>query len=212
MVAKASGPHLAKLVPGPGSKVIQKLEWKSTDVEIRTLKPSEKAPPSETKVLAIVEGRFRQPGWNLLKGLTQVITDNQGNFRLEIPIEEPDTSVELMAISPLGDIEKQVVKIVFPTYPQFAKELREGPAVKSGIGLSPGIALSFISYRESGIPGFTEFALTAKVSYSHSIFKPYLDIGANVFGTIYPFVLSPGTTGIWFLGANARFGYILPKP
>ncbi|MGZ3697542.1 MAG: hypothetical protein ACXWP5_05510 [Bdellovibrionota bacterium] len=157
---------------------------------------------------AILKGKYRdRRGWNFLYGTNPVpVGPESGEFQIEVPIDGTENTVDLLAVSPLGELAKERIEILFPGY---ALRPKSEPRI---LGLTPGIGFSYIVYTDSR-PGLslTEFGLTAKLSFNHSVFKPYLDIGANTYITAVPFGSSLAVQARFF-GANARFGYILPKP
>ncbi|MGZ3707383.1 MAG: hypothetical protein ACXWP5_02035 [Bdellovibrionota bacterium] len=213
--ASAEGSETARLVRNPDlKKHITSVKFKSEILKVEALPKKDSNNPLEKEFTATIEGQYQRFQWNLLKGVTPVpSTDKEGSFRIEIPITERETSFELLAVSPLGEIEKEKFTIQFPAYADYLAALKN-PAVPVPklIGFNFGVGLSYIVYTDTR-PGSNqnELGITPKISYSHTLGLPWLEAGANVFITALPFAETQ-PVDVRFLGANARIGFILPKP
>ena len=131
----------------------------------------------------------------------------KGKFLIELPISKDLIKANLMAVSSLGEQEKEVFGVYFKNLKGYGKEAILKPTRRNFF--SAGLSASLISYQETEVDDYSENALTAKLSYSYLLIPPAWDLAASCYFTLLPLRSSNGIIAR-FLGLNFRVGYILP--
>jgi hypothetical protein len=159
----------------------------------------------EKPTTAILEGRYERSDWSLVWEDRKVELGPDGGFRLELRVSKAQTDLNLRAVSPLGQTERQQFLVL-------VRELETKPAEKPTrrFSASGGLGLAAISYRQTGMDLFSEGALTVKASLLYLLRPPVWDLGLTAYATMLPLYSSRQGVTASFLGVNFRAGYALP--
>ena len=130
-----------------------------------------------------------------------------GEFTVSIPIVAQATEVEMYAVSARGDLSKQMIGILVPSWQELIHPQKTKPP-KTRF-LSAGISFSQVSVSDSRVDEFEERAVTGKLSVSTLLFSPHWDAGVSGYFTLLPFSANRDDS-VRFLGLNLRVGYIVP--
>jgi hypothetical protein len=145
--------------------------------------------------------------WALSNDKVIFETDEGGRFEVEVPLQGKVTYLKLMAIGPLGEIEKEKVAVYLKDYHEFKREAEQRPVKK--YFLSSGVGFTSLSFKDSRKPDFSQLALTGKISFLTPVFPPRWDFGFTTYLTLVP-LTSNQPKSARFLGVNFRIGYVLP--
>jgi hypothetical protein len=207
----ASAADTAKLVfPSKGAeKQVAGLSWDSLEVDVFWREEG-----LGVKTIAMLKGAFTKQDWSLIwdkKLIAMGHKEGGGKFEYPMPLRGKTTEIELLLISPEGDIARQEFVIQYEGWGD-RKTLgkTEARTVKSG-SLVVGAGISHISYTETNKPDLSQFALTAKAAYTSLAFPPNWDFGMSAYATLVPFLASGPSSAARFLGLNLRFGYSVPS-
>ncbi len=192
----------AKLVIPESNEKITNLQWVSEEPLVKTIEVENK-----TKISVILKGNYANEDWNLIRDAEPTTLSEKGEFTMEIPVTKKITPIELTAIGPLGEVERQIVQVQVMTIGIEKEEINSD--FPSQVAIVPALQFSSIAYTETGVSDYSEIAVTGKIQYLRSVFSKRWDVGASVFFTLFPLSRTPSITAR-FLGVNARFGYILP--
>jgi hypothetical protein len=173
----------------------------STDTPVLWLSEKDGAVSIEVEL----SGRFARSDWKLLRGTDPVAIDEAGSFGpLRIPVVVGSPTVEFTAVGPYGKVEQARYKIVIVD----ERVLRPSewavwrtPRWSAGSELS----VSRISYGQTLVERFEEWALTGKFSTQYAIDPDRWTVGFSVFSNV-AVLGSSGPETIQFLGVNLR-GY-----
>jgi len=203
-----AGDRLAHVVPLSADAPIAGLTFPEKD-----LKTDVQSFGDDLRVLVTLKGSYNSKdqwtlSWKDQKQVKLLKVDKAGNFAITLPLYAKATSVDIMAVGPMGEVEEEEVGIDFPDYDAFKNHAKFEPPKRSSLGVSLGV--TSINYTETDCSPLSELALTAKVSYQSLIFPPNWDVAFNVYGTAMPLTSTVASTNIRFLGANARIGFVVP--
>lgn len=134
------------------------------------------------------------------------IGENEGNFVISVPMNDPKIVVRLRAIDDYGSVYDDGILLESDLYEEVKKKK---------VNVDAGMGISYLNYLEKlGSTSFkvTEIGLTPKIGASY-VLSPKWEVGANGFFTALPLALDKQPAGLsdarW-LGINLRFGYKLP--
>ncbi len=180
---------------------------------------------SNVESTAYLEGEFKRAspkGWRILWQDREFEVKPSGAFILEIPYDSDLKSVELMAVSPTGEVEYHFYSLAVPQPPPpkgdgtngQVQKPAEKPVFKKKIDksfyISPGLGVSMINFNQTGHDPYSATVLTAKVSSNYLLFPPNWDLGATGFATALT-LSHTGSAAVRFVGLNLRLGYIFPQ-
>jgi len=191
------------------SERVEGLVWKSDKFPVKYIPKGE-----DLQAIITLEGEIKREDWYVVSD-SDVLEKGSGEnaFTFEVPLLGKITPVEVLAVGPNGEVETEKIVIRFEESKESKKEIAAEPPKRQFITGSLGPTT--ISYKETGVPDFSMYALTAKFSYTHLIFPPKWDFAANTFFTVLPLSSNLSNVSVRFLGINFRFGYVLqniPRP
>jgi len=150
----------ARLLPlSPEDSKITGLAWdNSEDIEIQ----AQANGGGTYRYYAIVKGRYTRADWSLLLGKGKMVLLPEGRFSLQIPIEEVETSLSVMAFSSNKMIEEEHRTVFFPEWAglhqkQVDLKLRR-------LFFSSNAELTSIAYKQTAISDLSEWALRVQGS------------------------------------------------
>jgi hypothetical protein len=203
--AHASDADVRRVLPSPGDDIIKKLEFPPGD----ELEPEyERVPSGDIAVYVGLPGKYRNPHWTLLWGTDVITPDAHGLFRLRVPIHDPETLVNLVAVGPRGQVQNETVSILFPGYASYVEDVR--PIDLKPTHFSGGIGVTLIAFSETATPDYGSISLTGKLTYAHSLFSPHWDVAVTGFMTLLP-ITDNSPEVARFVGLNFRAGYAFPQ-
>ena len=77
------------------------------------------------------------------------------------------------------------------------------------LGVGTSVGFTSIQYQETGVPDFSENAVTLKVAYERPLSDSWT-LGTNAFANIFSFNSSRPDATVEFVGINLRLGYTIP--
>ncbi|MEK7690667.1 MAG: hypothetical protein AAB425_06575, partial [Bdellovibrionota bacterium] len=160
------------------------------------------------RAFGTVRGTYDKSEWALLSQQKH-LNEKSANFTLDVPIKGPSTELKFETVGPSGESEKQVFTITVSEWEKRMKKLKTKPPKRFSI--SAGVGPTYMTYEQSKITPFKQFALTTKLTVNFLVIPPSWDIGFNFFMNALPF----GSTHALIkdfrvLGSNLRFGWVLP--
>lgn len=204
----ASRPSSPKPVPGPTlfPNIEKEASTDRTAGKIRRLKLryelEEANKANEVEPSVVVFGTC-PTDWSLIVGSQTVSRDETESFQITLPLSGKVTYFQFVAISPAGEIEREVLEVKYPRW----NGVRRNPKRFSGsVGLSP----TLISYQQTRLPSFSQLALTAKGSFSYAIAPNRWEAGISGFATLASVPLTNSNRTASFIGVNLRIGYSIP--
>jgi hypothetical protein len=194
---------------------ISRLEWTSKPRVIIPKNSNSKTP----QYAAILAGRYLRPMWTLSVNNQIIHPDAKGKFVYQTPATDEDLTIPIIAIGPLGEIEKDKITIYFSKWK--AQRASQPPPTKKRFFLTPGLSVTQITHLESNVSQYSSLALTGKISANYLIFPPRWDLGITTFATLMQFTKPSGVyfsdrdetvdVGIRYFGLNVRLGYVFPS-
>ncbi|MCC7440585.1 MAG: hypothetical protein IT285_03065 [Bdellovibrionales bacterium] len=207
----AEEPTDAVLIRPPETRSrIQGLTWISKGLSYLR-EPGEK--PGEAPLKIRLQGRFERKNWLLSAPRQRIELMSTGQFDIVVPVRSEITKVTFVAVSPLGEIQTEVVLVRSHegAWRKNAPEKERKPGARR-LTLSAGLGWTYLAYRED--PGnirLSEVALTPKFVAAYPLLPGKIDLGANIFFNVVSLTHSPSTiNSVRFLGVNGRFGFTLP--
>ncbi|OFZ83434.1 MAG: hypothetical protein A2583_09920 [Bdellovibrionales bacterium RIFOXYD1_FULL_53_11] len=188
------------LTPTPEGSGIEGLRWLDQKADIVF-------GPSDSPAWVRVRGSFKRKDWTLMTTMLKWKYVSSGpaapDFSMYVPIKEQETKAVIIAIGPLGEIEKTTLTVKAPYWPM--KPPRR-------LSLTPGIGFTYLIYREDPLGvSLQEGVLTAKFSVNYQLIPAKLELGGSIYGNVQPVLVVPSTVeSARFMGINARAGYRLP--
>lgn len=159
-----------------------------------------------------VSGRYINSEWALIADTDRVKTSPDGNFVIKVPVIGQMNGLEMIAVGPLGEIEKQKIGIFVPQYEELKKQNwtnLKSTRKEKNLKITPGIGLSVLSYNEPSRAAISETFITGKLSADYLIGESRFSLGSNLYSSLA--VLSHSTESyVYFFGTNLRGGYRLP--
>lgn len=191
------------------SERIEALRWNAEKFPVKYVPKGEDVQPVIT-----IEGELNRAGWYVVSD-SDILEKGTGehSFTFDIPLIGKITPVEVVAIGPNGEVELERIVIRFEASKESRKIVAAAPPKRQFVTASLGPTV--ISYKETRVPDFSMYALTAKFSYTALILPPKWDFAANTFFTLLPLSSNIPDVTVRFLGINFRFGYVLqsiPQP
>lgn len=170
------------------------------------------------KFTALIEATFDPAGrvliwdWNDFAGnlTTGKLSPQAGQpsrpapVQLTIPLIKREILLRFRTLSSSGKVlQRQEVRV----YVAENAVIRGAPAT-----FVPSMGISAISYRETGVPDFTEIALTFKAGYSRTLIAQPWSWRVSGFFTLLPLNTNQDGNALRFFGLNAQIGYSLRLP
>ncbi len=160
-----------------------------------------------------IKGIFIRPGWNLLVNNQSLKLTQSGHFQFPVSYEAKITPIEVMAIGPLGETEKEKLDLFYPDW-DACKLQTERTQISNNAShathLSTGLGMTTLSYSQTNKADFSMAALTAKISFQKPLKFENWDIGITTFATALPISNNQSDISVYFFGFNFRVGYV-PK-
>ncbi len=142
---------------------------------------------------------IRESTWALVQE-RKLTLNPQKEFELFLPLDNERSEFELVAVGPMGLVERSHLIIHVP-----GLYWKPEPVRRILVGVGTGLTHS--DYSETNFPNRSQFALTGKISASTSITSNW-DAGLMTFFTMLPFAANTDVTQ-HFLGVNLRGGYVI---
>jgi hypothetical protein len=175
------------------------LNWNSDRVQLET-----RTVDGHINVFARLDGTFTRKDSKLII-LNRVITPESSNkIDVLIPVVDPHTSLTLYCVNDFGTPEQGTLQI----------DVSAGDwdqiRAKTRWSINVGLGMSSIHYTQTNAPELTQLMLTAKASVSKTISTNHRwDFALSGYVSVYP-ISDNESSGLRFLGVNARFGYLFP--
>lgn len=199
-----------------GSDRIEGLKWDDAAPTFR-IEPATASQPS--RVLVLVAGRYQREEWRLL-AKNRVLSQVAGGFRFWFSMNSPKIELEFLAIGPFGQVQRE--RVLFEVSGVESTGRRDRPVLEPSKAkvevlprskryvFSPGIGLSILGYRETGVPNVDQIGITGKASAVY-ILNSAWDVGLSGYLTLASIAgAGAAKETARFLGVNARAGYSLP--
>jgi hypothetical protein len=188
----------------PRVGAITGLQWTSSRVEIQI-----RGVDSRDRVIAVLKGNFKNPGWTLIISNRTIHPDTSGDFQIGLPAHDLKNNFTIYSVSDFGKAEKSVVQI------SIAPSDMALITSKARWISSVGLGLTSQTYTQSLSDPVKQTLITGKFSFAHEISR-----NQRWFGTFSARVdlvpisdsigTSGGSSGLRFLGLNARVDYSVP--
>jgi hypothetical protein len=134
---------------------------------------------------------------------------NDHKFSFEVLLTGPTTKTQITAVRPTGEVDRVQAQIVFDEWTEYQSDKAKSRAGRPAMpNLSIGITSA--SYKQGTQIDYSALMTTFKMSYVQNVFSPQWDFGVNAFMTLLGLSSNMPSTSVRFLGANFRFGYVLP--
>ncbi|MEN9723832.1 MAG: hypothetical protein RJB38_1818 [Pseudomonadota bacterium] len=218
---------------GKDQSRIKGLTFNSEEIEL------EQSSGESPTLNAHLEGQLeKRPGVILIMSKTRVKFKNPKKtkeairkFKIDAPVESEITKITLTAVAPTGDVEEEVLLIVFPGWKthkvtvEKTVEAQKIADLNSRHFFGASLGISHFTYDETPPAGgastkFSQLGATLKGFYSYRLSNT-VDLGANLFFTPLGFASQlSGSAATAFgvqhatvrsLGANVRVGYAFPQ-
>jgi hypothetical protein len=188
----------------PRVGAITGLHWRSSRVDIQL-----RDVDSRDRVVAVLKGNFKNPGWTLIISNRTIRPDASGDFQIALPTHDLKNNFAIYSVSDFGKAEKSSVQITIT-----ATDMALITA-KSGWITSLGLGVTSQTYTQSFSDPIKQTMVTGKFSFAHEIsknqrwfatFSGRMDLIpiSDTIGT------SGGSSNLKFLGLNARVDYSVP--
>ncbi|MBC7693690.1 MAG: hypothetical protein H7222_18130 [Methylotenera sp.] len=200
---------------------ISELEWTNKAKVVHHAKaPGTGTGNEDDQFAAVLFGRYTRKGWTLSVDNQILSLDESGNFTYETPVSRQDMSIQLMAIGPFGEVERQSVTFQFS---KWKNQRDDGTgAFAKRLFITPGFSLTSLTHKETNVSDYSTTALTAKVSANYLLFPPRWDLGVTAYLTALQLKkpsqvtltdsgVSTADVSVHYLGLNLRLGYIFPQ-
>lgn len=176
-------------------------------------------PTKEFRWIVRLPTRFKRPDWSIVSINPEIevsqVEEKVEEFEVLAPIKGSMTPVNVVAVGPEGQVEKEALIVAFDQWEQ-AEELL-GPGVRDTRNKRhvyfPSFGITSLSYSEPNTPNgdvnLSQIGITGKLGYSF-LFRPQFDVGVITYLTLLP--LSTNISGISarFFGFNGKVGYSHP--
>ncbi len=191
----------------PGMAKIDDLKWETE----KPVPVSLQDEMTEVRLYAVISGKYTREDWALLHDSNR-ITAKGSKFEIKVLLEGKITNLDLIAVGPDGDLQKERIMVVFDRWDEYQTS-RSGLRGGKRWTFTPGVGITYLSYNQppkTKYPPLTQISITPKASFQFVIKPPSIDIATSVFYTALPLYKSPSHLYIQVLGANLRLGYVLP--
>lgn len=179
----------ATLANVDATRTIRGLSWDTRTPEIQ-----------DSRVL--LRGKFKKPQWTLVWGNeskpVKVKTDQ--SFEIEVDLKEPVRSIELIAIGPLGELEKE---------PMTLSASDVAPPEKKW-SATPVLGLAWLSYSESGAEPYSSLMTTIRAQGAYQLKPGKWEVAAEATLSLFSLYQNQDAS-VWDYGLNWRVGYHLPQ-
>lgn len=204
MVAISAGASYA----GPSVDIVRPPEnQRMANLELKLASPDPGKAPARG---VIVEGKFDRDGWNLISGSKWLVDSGakKSLFRYEVPVKGATSTINLVAIGPMGEIEKEAVVVEISDREGAEVSSRQEPPRRFNFNSSLGY--TNLAYSETDIESYSMHGLTAKLGVQYLLAPPAWDLGFSAYGTVTPLSDNQADVDARFFGVNLRVGYSLP--
>jgi len=207
-----------RVVPSESADRITGLAWVTDDPTLEFGNSPEPAPaasgspeaqvpaPRTVSITAILDGKYKRTGWNLIFEDKRISTTPDGDFQLRVPVALGIRWIEVVAVGPDGELEREKLGIVIEDQIEFNKKFLTGKSY----AVSFSLGYTTISYKQNEVPAISESAVTAKAQFLYFLVPGQWDLGGSIFTNVFAMAPTPDISTIKFLGINARVGHTLP--
>jgi hypothetical protein len=199
------------LISNNPSENTKSIQWDAYDVPVQVEKNNE-----ISEAVVELHGALLGQNTNLIFDdhnipLTPSKDGASSNFAEKITLSGPVTVLSFYAVDPFGKAQKEKLVIVFPEWKKFSLAVAQDRVASHRFMTSVGLGVSYLDYRQADNIDLAEIGLTGKFNAVYILKPNEWELGANVFGTLLPYELSPGgRASARFYGINGRLGYRLP--
>lgn len=186
-----------------GQGKISKVTWKSDICSLRVIQDGD----ANIVQVLLAGSYFADNDWTLVSEAAPIPRQPDNTFEHWHTLESPSSIVEILAISPLGEVERETYVAQISRWP--VETVAPPKAFRRKWTLTPNIGVSILSFSETGMSDVNQKALTAKFNVAYTL-TPLWDTGVSGYFTLMPISSSPSGTAR-FLGINLRTGYAIPS-
>lgn len=161
----------------------------------------------QTVPLFRVRGVYLPRGLSLLYDNRPLVVSERSvdAFTMTVPLSGKRTVIEVASVALDGAAQKERIEISFPEYAAF--QTVQAERRKPGLGLSPSLGITSLSYSETGVAPYGAVMLSGKLGLAFALAPPVWDGAANIFGNLAPLAGDPSGNVARFVGLNFRVGY-----
>lgn len=222
----------ATLIRAPKADAhISELSWQGTVTRLRT----DDATTEEVPFFIEFIGTYNRADWSLLvkvagqEGTTPVARNATGDFKIRVPMDHDTVGVELLAVGPMGEIEKEKIAAFYQNleglnlFRKTQKEKAEAAANAPKIDarprvsvnsknppLSVGSGLVFSSLTQSFSARISALLIGLRASATYELIADKLDFGFDL-KTAMPLKVLSGQESARYSNVGGRIGYQLPS-
>jgi hypothetical protein len=199
----------ARLLPRlPDESHINGLSWDNSDQVDVQIKEAKRG---KFRYVAVVKGHYRRPDWTLLLGQKKLVLLPEGDFTLEIPIEQRETDLTIMAFSGKEKMEEERRTILAPGLAPLNLERDDKEELNlRKLYFTANAEVSNLAFKQTSVSGLNEVALRVQASGFYRLIPDQVELNASVFYTGLP-VVSTLMSNLTFLGVNVMAGYLVPQ-
>jgi hypothetical protein len=185
---------------------LQALRLEQDSIEIEDLEIDKQVVP-----VLKVSGEFLEPGVSLLFDNIPLVTSERrtDEFVLTVPLTGIKTSILLTTVAHDGLTNREKVDFLFADYPTYMAVQMERR--RPGMGLSPSVGITQLSYTEAGVAPYSAVMLSGKIGLQFALAPPVWDGAINIFGNLLPLIPDSSGNVARFIGINARVGYVVKQ-
>lgn len=161
----------------------------------------------QTVPLLRLRGEYTKHSLSLLYDNRPLVLSDRSvdAFSMTVPLAGKHAVIELSSVALDGATQKERIEILFTEYATF--QAVQAERRKPGLGLSPSIGITSLSYSETGVAPYSAVMLSGKLGLAFALAPPVWDGAANIFGNLAPIAGDPSGNVARFLGLNFRVGY-----
>ena len=161
----------------------------------------------QTVPLLRIRGSYSPRGLSLLYDNRPLVLSERSvdAFSMTVPLSGKRTVIEVSSVALDGATQKERIEILFTEYAAFQAVQTERR--KPGLGLSPSLGITSLSYTETGVAPYSAVMLSGKLGLAFALAPPVWDGAANIFGNLAPIAGDSSGNVARFVGLNFRVGY-----
>ncbi len=188
---------------------ISNLKWATTSTPVEILRNKFGKPFAQVKFKAI----YSRPGWSLIVNnrILKKYENDAESFELSLILTGEETEVELTAVGPYGDVQKDTIAIewdgfyvLLPNDPEFhASEIEKSDRPWRA---QLGMGVTQLNYLQTQAPRVSETALTLKGGLFRGL-KNNWDVSGSGYWNAALLSTKPDPYSIGLYGLNGRVGY-----
>lgn len=184
------------------TKAIEGLSLDSESYELEELEIDKQTVP-----LVRVRGIYSNRGLSLLYDNRPLVLSERSvdAFTMTVPLSGKRTVIEVSSVALDGATQKERIEILFNEYAAF--QAVQAERRKPGLGLSPSLGITSLSYSETGVAPYSAVMLSGKLGLAFALAPPVWDGAANIFGNLAPIAGDSSGNVARFVGINFRVGY-----